>query len=219
MSISVPTKANYKKELIFKGLKNGLTLIIPEEKPFSFWLNILYSQLEEAKEFFHGALINVELGTRSLSKMDEEGLKRVLASFSIIVKSFTGLSENLNKVRNEESNGKKNLKTHMIQGTVRNGQRIEYNGNIVVKGDVNPGGEIIAVGDIIILGRLRGIAHAGARGNNQAEVIAMLMNPVQIRIGNHFSRSPETGSRRNCPEIAKVRGGKIVVEKYSVNKH
>src|SRR5690554_3505878 len=217
MSISVSTKANYKKELIFKGLKDGLTLIIPEEEPFSFWLDILYSQLEEAKEFFHGALINVELGARRLSKMDEEGLKRVLASFSIIVKSFTGLSED--KEDNEKSKERKNLRTHMVQRTVRNGQRIEYNGNIVVKGDVNPGGEIVAAGDIIILGRLRGIAHAGARGNNQAEVIAMLMNPVQIRIGSHFSRAPETGSRRNCPEIARVRGGKIVVEKYSINKH
>jgi hypothetical protein len=67
MAFSVPKKA-FKNQLVFKGLKQGLTLIIPEEKPFSFWLEVLYSQLTEARTFFHGALINVELGARKLIK-------------------------------------------------------------------------------------------------------------------------------------------------------
>lgn len=220
MAFSVPKRV-HKNQLVFKGLKHGLTLIIPEEKPFSFWLEVLYSQLTEARTFFHGALINVELGARKLTKAEEESLKRTLSSFSIIAKSFTSQSAGLNRDQREEGKGegRKISRSHMVHGTVRNGQRIEYDGNIIVKGDVNPGAEIVAAGDIVILGRLRGIAHAGVKGNDQAEVIAMLMNPVQIRIGNYFSRSPETGSKRNCPEIARVRQGKIVVERFDANQH
>lgn len=219
MAFSVPKKA-FQNQLVFKGLKQGLTLIIPEEKSFSFWLDVLNSQLAETKTFFRGALINVELGARKLTKAEEESLKRILSSFSIIAKSFTNQSAENDRDQRKEGKDKERIsRSYMVHGTVRNGQRIEYDGNIIVKGDVNPGAEIVATGDIIILGRLRGTAHAGAKGDDRAEVIAMLMNPVQIRIGNHFSRSPETGANQTCPEIARVRQGKIVVERYDANQH
>lgn len=202
---------------VFKGLKDGLTLFIPEEEPLSYWLDVLKSQLEQAKEFFQGALITIDLGNRRLSATDKEGLKQVLSSFNIIIKGFTperkknpGCTRHFGRTKDLES------KTILINGTVRNGQRVEFDGNIVVKGDINPGAEVVATGDIIVLGRMRGTAHAGAGGNKEAEVFALLLNPVQIRIGNHFSRSPEGLNERRGPEVARVRGEEIVVEEYKL---
>jgi len=65
--------------------------------------------------------------------------------------------------------------TKFVKGTVRNGQRIYYDGNIVVLGDINPGGELVAGGNIFILGTIRGMAHAGATGNAKAVVVAFCL--------------------------------------------
>ena len=73
--------------------------------------------------------------------------------------------------------------TRFVQGPVRSGQRIFYEGNVVVIGDVNPGGEIIAGGNIIIIGTLRGLAHAGATGNGDSVIVCFNFKPTQIRIG------------------------------------
>ena len=84
--------------------------------------------------------------------------------------------------------------------------------NVVVKGDVNAG----SPGDrrLIILGALRGIAHAGAAGDTSAEVIAFDFHPVQLRIAGFIARPPENAPRSRHPEVARVRGEAIVVEKY-----
>ena len=74
--------------------------------------------------------------------------------------------------------------TKFYKGTVRNGQRIDYQGNIIVMGDVNPGAEIVAGGNIIVLGNLRGMAHAGVSGDKRAIVMALCLQPTQLRIGN-----------------------------------
>ena len=74
--------------------------------------------------------------------------------------------------------------------TVRSGVAIRHPGSIIIQGDVNPGGEVIADGDIIIWGHLRGIAHAGAKGNPECCIMALRMRPTQLRIGEAVARSP-----------------------------
>ena len=75
-------------------------------------------------------------------------------------------------------------KTKFYYGSIRSGQKIEYDGSIVIIGDVNSGAEVFATGNIAILGSLRGIAHAGATGNTKATISAMDINAPQIRIAN-----------------------------------
>jgi septum site-determining protein MinC len=100
----------------------------------------------------------------------------------------------------------------ILRRTLRSGQKIVYKGSVVVLGDVNPGAEISAGGDIIVLGKLRGIAHAGVRGDENVSVSALALEPSQLRIGPVLSRAPDDKqSGGNGPEWARVRGGRIIV--------
>jgi septum site-determining protein MinC len=96
-----------------------------------------------------------------------------------------------------------------LQMTVRSGMEIRHPGTVVIIGDVNPGGEIIAAGDIIVWGNLKGIAQAGSRGNEQCLIMALQMFPTQIRIANFIARSPEQQPVNLEPEVAHVVDGVI----------
>ncbi|GBF34888.1 septum site-determining protein MinC [Desulfocucumis palustris] len=105
--------------------------------------------------------------------------------------------------------------TILIKRTLRSGQRLHYDGNVVVMGDVNPGAEIVASGNVIIMGQLRGVVHAGASGNEKAIVMSFRLAPTQLRIANHITRppdgdSPETGH----PEIASIKNGVVTIEPF-----
>lgn len=112
--------------------------------------------------------------------------------------------------------------TKYIKQTIRSGQVINYEGNIVIIGDCHPGSEIIAHGDITVWGVLGGIAHAGAGGNQKAKVRALKMNAIQLRIANCYSRRPDTlntvySEKTNSftPEEARIINGEIVVFKIN----
>ena len=103
----------------------------------------------------------------------------------------------------------------LIRRTLRSGQVVQYPGHVVVIGDVNPGAEIIAGGDVVVWGKLRGIVHAGATGDDEAVVCALSLAPLQLRIGNHIARAPE--GREDVPErpeMASVQDGEIVAEPW-----
>lgn len=117
-------------------------------------------------------------------------------------------------------NAPETLPTLYLRKTIRSGQSISSDGNIVIIGDVNPGSEIIAKGDITVWGILGGIAHAGSDGNNYAKIRALKLNPVQIRIGEVFARRPDTINlpyiQKSCeyiPEEAFTYNGSIVIRK------
>lgn len=120
----------------------------------------------------------------------------------------------------ELKNAPEALPTLYLRKTIRSGQSISSDGNIVIIGDVNPGSEIIAKGDITVWGILGGIAHAGSDGNNYAKIRALKLNPVQIRIGEVFARRPDTINlpyiQKSCeyiPEEAFTYNGSIVIRK------
>ncbi|WP_204106384.1 MULTISPECIES: septum site-determining protein MinC [Spirulina sp. CCY15215] len=89
-----------------------------------------------------------------------------------------------------------------IKSTVRSGSEVQHPGTIVVLGDTNPGSTLIAAGDILILGRLRGIAHAGSQGNYTCQILALQMEATQLRIGEAIARPPESPPEGYYPEIA-----------------
>lgn len=106
--------------------------------------------------------------------------------------------------------------TLLVRRTLRSGQRVRFNGNVVVLGDVNPGAEIRAGGDIVVMGWLRGLAHAGANGDDGAKVSAFRLDPTQLRIGPHIGRAPDHGEALmpDIPEIAEVRDGHLVIDRW-----
>ncbi len=105
--------------------------------------------------------------------------------------------------------------TILVRRTLRSGQKIHFDGNVVVVGDVNPGAEIVASGHIIVLGALRGVVHAGASGDEQAAVLAFRLQPTQLRIANHITRPPDdeiTGPEQ--PEIARIKDNMVTIEVF-----
>jgi len=103
----------------------------------------------------------------------------------------------------------------VVRRTLRSGASIRHEGHIIVVGDVNPGAELIAAGDVIVWGKLRGLVHAGALGDSNAIVCALRFEPTQLRIGNSIARMPEGRKRKSAPEIAVIRDGKIEVVEWS----
>ena len=100
-----------------------------------------------------------------------------------------------------------------IRRSVRSGQRIEHDGHLVVCGDVNPGSEVMAAGDIVVLGNLRGVAHAGCFGDETARIVALSLRPPQMRIASRIARAPENekGNKELRPEVARIEDGEIQV--------
>lgn len=131
------------------------------------------------------------------------------------LEDFNNTLENANKIEGEEieeidftlEDVRKQLReteklpTLYIQRTLRSGQSISSDGNIVIIGDVNPGSEIIAKGDITVWGILGGIAHAGSNGNSCARIRALKMNAIQLRIADVFARRPDSA---NIPYVQKT---------------
>ncbi|KJS19382.1 MAG: septum site-determining protein MinC [Clostridiaceae bacterium BRH_c20a] len=105
--------------------------------------------------------------------------------------------------------------TLMVRKNLRSGQTIFHEGTVIILGDVNPGAEVIALGHILVLGNLRGIAHAGARGDTRAVVFASRLQPTQLRIADFITRAPDGEILvPSEPEIARIKNGMVVIEKY-----
>ncbi len=89
-----------------------------------------------------------------------------------------------------------------LKSTLRSGAEVQHPGTVIVFGDVNPGSSVIASGDVLVLGRLRGIAHAGAQGNRSCQIMALQMEATQLRIADAIARPPETPPEQLYPEVA-----------------
>jgi len=141
-------------------------------------------------------------------------------------KSFT--EDNLVKAMNDVLSGNitedeiEELNTLYIKQTLRSGQKIEHEGNIVIIGDCKAGSEITASGDITIWGILSGVAHAGAKGDYNSVIRAFRINAIQIRIADLLARKPDSIELERfdrfgqfTPEEAKITNGEIVI--YTLN--
>jgi len=120
----------------------------------------------------------------------------------------------------ENDSDTKVLPTLYLNQTLRSGQTVSYEGNILIIGDAHPGSEIVADGDITVWGILGGIAHAGAKGNVSAKVRALKLNAIQLRIAGLYARRNDTlnvpyvqKTNEFTPEEAQIEEGKIVIYK------
>ncbi|MEQ1507763.1 MAG: septum site-determining protein MinC, partial [Myxococcota bacterium] len=111
-------------------------------------------------------------------------------------------------------------RSHTLHKTLRSGAVIRYDGDLYVFGDVNPGAQVVATGNIIVLGALKGVAHAGAGGDEAAFILAFDLRPTQLRIGRRIAVPPGRKPGAAPPaafgaaELATVRDGQIAVEPY-----
>ena len=220
-----------------KGYLDGLRLIIDSDASIAEIELAIKQRLANLGDSLTGTTVKIEQLNRSLSPEDvsyfyslmqrEYGLSSPYTDEEIVASSqltspsaeqpIRGIPANLpNTTIYHESLSEEKEKAELIRHTLRSGQMERFlEGNIVVIGDVNPGAEVTASGDIIILGNLRGIAHAGALGNIAATVIAMNMEPTQLRIGNVITRPPTRKHRRKpVMEVARIKQGNVIVEDF-----
>lgn len=210
--------------VIFKGKKEGIYIYIKEGN-FQNIKKQLEEKLEKAKVFFQGGKVKCIKG-KKLSLEEKKEL-------TLLIQSKYGISvdEKCNSEEKKETvseinvhsekffEGIKEGKTKFIRATIRSGQYIEYDGNLVILGDVNAGAEVKAKGNIIILGALRGIAHAGCDGNKDAIVAAFSLQPTQLRIAEIIARSPDDETDKpKWPEVASIKDGKMLIEPYLTKK-
>ncbi|HBR04083.1 MAG TPA: septum site-determining protein MinC [Ruminiclostridium sp.] len=215
-------------KVVFKGNSEGLVIVIPEEYEFEQARKEIDNKVSNAARFFMGAKIKVTYRGMNLTPVQEEALKDIMDEKSgAVIESFSKDEEPkpnqfaARVVQPKPVPGRRLLfagvdegNCKFVRSTVRSGMRIEYDGNVVVIGDVNPGGEIVATGNVVVLGTLRGMVHAGADGNREAFIYALSLRPTQIRIAEVIARmpedEPESGTLR--PELATVKDNSIVVE-------
>jgi len=215
-----------------KGLRDGL-LVSLDDAPWDEQRTAFLTQVDSQPAFFKGARLALDVASQVLHVNDLVDLRdqlsdRGISLWAVISESPTtektaqllGLATRVSKPRPEEARqfSVKDLGDEtalFLERTLRSGTRIEFPGHVVVLGDVNPGAEIIAEGNVIIWGRLRGMVHAGAKGNKTAVICALDLSPTQLRIAEEVSASlkPQENPR---PEIARINeNGKLQAEFWS----
>ncbi|WP_221277355.1 septum site-determining protein MinC [Anoxybacteroides tepidamans] len=204
-----------------KGTKDGLTLHLDDTCSYEDLIAELDEKLTiNENEDSDGPLVSVHLkiGNRYLTPKQEEELRALIrAKKNLVVESIDS------NVMTKEEALKWKQKTEIVSVAkiVRSGQVLHVHGDLLLIGDVNPGGTVIAGGNIFILGALRGIAHAGCYGNKEAVIAASIMKPTQLRISDVMNRAPDYKTEeRNEMECAYIDDtGQIVVDRLQLLTH
>lgn len=228
--------------LIFKGIGRGsrraLAISIPHHMELDQLLKELRTRLQESQGFFRGSPVLLE--GRPLSAAERRLVAELVTEFGMelseadgegLAADAPGAAESRggsgprqqaeSRTRGDVFGGQAAVpppddRTLLVRRTLRSGQRIFYPGNVVILGDVNPGAEVTCTGDIVVMGRLRGVAHAGAGGNVGARVMAFRLQPTQLRIAHYISRAPDgTDEEPAWPEVASVNDGVIEIQAFT----
>ena len=173
-------------------------------------LEELQLKLPRLREFYQTNSIPIKVTGRIFNQQEMDKIRGLILSQIKVEINFDDASDllGLHAIKKTFEADTDISETKFIQNSLRSGKREEYPGSIVVCGDVNAGAEIIAGGNILILGALRGLAHAGANGNTMAFISANYIEPTQIRISNLVR---EVGEKiEKCP-ICKIDKNDIII--------
>lgn len=219
-------------EITVKGIGDGL-LITLGEGGWDERLARLVQRMEAGATFYQGGRAALDVGDRDVQPEQIEQVREVLAragvtlwallgtcDATVVAAVRAGLVPDLGlglpahrraseRVPEPEPLPEPLPGGLIIARTLRSGQRIEHQGDVVVIGDINAGAEVVAGGHIVVWGRVRGLVHAGALGDENALICALDLAPTQLRIAGHIARSPDEKRRRPVPEMARVRRGRV----------
>ncbi|MFC0297038.1 septum site-determining protein MinC [Geobacillus jurassicus] len=218
MNVVAKQKQQY---VTIKGTKDGLTLHLDDRCSYDDLLKEIEERLvKQAGVAPDSPLVSVHLniGNRYLTPAQEEEVRALIRrSKNLVVDSIE--SNVMSKAEAREWMRKTEIVP--VSRIVRSGQVLHVEGDLLLIGDVNPGGTVIAGGNIFILGALRGIAHAGYAGNKQAIIAASVMKPMQLRIGDVMNRAPDSktdeGNEMECAYIDEH--NQIVVDRLQLLMH
>ena len=228
-----------------RGTRDGLVLSVPEDARATpkEVAAALAAHLDAGSAFFSGAEVIVDLGAREVSEDELSFYRLVLEEREVAVRGFTASSPagrallrrqgyHPLQVVADPPPGPANAQAAVPLGaeagealylrrTLRSGARVRHHGNLVVVGDINAGAEVVASGDIVVWGVVRGTVHAGALGDGGAIVCALGLQPTQLRIGTHYALPPPDKKKSKPlrgPERARLENGQLIVEPWTAGR-
>lgn len=179
-----------KQNIVIKGTKEGLTLHLNDKCSYEELLAELEGKLD-VPHYQEGSpliSVNIQAGNRYLTNEEIEEIKDLVRKKKNLV-----VEDVISNVMTKEEalRWKEENEIVSVTGMIRSGQVLEVPGDLLLIGDVNPGGTVMAGGNIFIMGTLRGVAHAGCFGNEEAVIVASKMLPSQLRISHYLNRAPD----------------------------
>ncbi|WP_017814070.1 MULTISPECIES: septum site-determining protein MinC [Paenibacillus] len=196
-----------------KGIKDGLTFQFDDKCDFEELVNDLRFKLEHTHQnILTGPLVHVDIrtGEREMTEEQKDTLLDILSQKgNLLVRSFEEPPAPEPEVPDRND-------VKILTGMIRSGQVLHHEGPLLFLGDVNAGGTVISTDDIYILGALRGMAHAGIDGNEDAVIAASFFSPTQLRIADRISRPPDEGENRESHmEFAYLQDGIMKIDKMA----
>lgn len=226
-------------KVVFKGVGQEIRLILDPLASFGEIEREIEEHLERSGKFFAGAAVTLVVGARQLRDEHLQKIRDILSIHDLTIGEIrASLTDSMRspaaphsdplisrsmaarptatrrEILPEDGEIQPN-NARLVKGPLRSGQRVYAEDNLMVFGDVNPGAELIAGGDIMVMGVLRGVAHAGVPDNSAAVIAALSLRPTQLRIGPFISRSPEFQEKQDSgPELARVDTEQIVIDSF-----
>ena len=165
--------------------RDSIVLKIKEEASTNEILDELEEKLPELKEFYKEEKTPILVTGKILKRFEIDSIQKIIQSMIKVKVDFDSpRTLGLHDIKKTFKKDIQISETKFYKGSVRSGQKLEFEGSIVIIGDVNDGAEVIAEDNIAVLGNLRGMAHAGAKGNEKAIIAASIINSPQIRIAS-----------------------------------
>jgi septum site-determining protein MinC len=218
-----------------KGLKSGPTFLFNDQAAFSKVMAAVDEELSRANGFFRDSPVILHFGSRLIQREEWWNLKEILhreelllryavateqASRELLYKEGLPVRDNILPATSEPHPAPPTTpggNALYLRRNLRSGQKQTFDGDLVLVGDINQGAEILAGGDVIVFGTVRGILHAGYPDNKGAVVIALNLIPLQLRIGPIIARAednPKKQRRVQQPEMACVKDEQIMILPY-----
>lgn len=216
--------------VILKGKKDRLVIHLNSEVDFLTLRDSLVEKIREAKNFIGNVQLAIEFTNRTLSELEENVLIDLIKLNSDINITYVFSESGSGSNRKEKIKFFKAVTeegpTKFFRGTLRSGNKLEYDGNIVIIGDVNPGALVRARGNVIVLGHLNGSVYAGLDEDKDAFIGANYMNPIQMVIGFITAKPMQKEildtnkiDRRGGFKMAYIKNNEILVEDFSTRSY
>jgi septum site-determining protein MinC len=214
------------------GIREGLLVSLGD----GTWLELqdaLLKHVQQQAGFLHGARLALDVGNNALNSEEMSGLRDALSekglslwailsaspkttqtaqSLGLATRLSRPIPERVASIPDTRLSDRENA--ILVKRTLRSGFSIKHASHVIVIGDVNPGAEIIAGGDVVVWGKLRGVVHAGADGDESAVVCALDLSPTQLRIAGQIALTPQRKGKPQ-PEIAHLQNGQVLAEAWN----
>lgn len=209
--------------VIIKGTKSGIIVHLSAELPFEELEEKVCEKFKSSADFLGSAQIALSFEGRTLNDDEQVRLVNCITENSnldivCVIDDNAEREAYFSKTLDEKLMALNSNTGQFYKGTLRSGQVLEFDTSIVILGDINAGAQVVSTGNVVVLGKLLGNVYAGASGRENSFVVALQMNPTQIRIGDVIARSPDEKQKtENETRIAFAQDGNIYIEPLDRN--